>query len=368
MRATLATWKQVAVSCALVGVVFGAWLGHESLFARLGIASPRTADISVRTPSTVRVAIAEVAIARDDLALEAIGTGRARMSVDLRAESAGKIVELVLEANRRFAEGDVLLRLDDANTRLAVELARARLSDSQRTLDRFEQLYGRGAAAVSALDQARIDAEVARIELEIANEAFARRTLRAPFDGVSTLPDVHVGDWIDTDDVVATYDDRSTILVEFDVPELLLPRLALDMEVETGTAAAPGFSFSGIVTAIDSRLDPGSRAARVRVAIPNEDDRLRPGASFTVGLALPGDDFPAVPELALQFTRGGLHVWRIVEDKAEQVPVRLVRRRSGGVLVDGDLGPGDRVVVEGAQRLSPGRPVEIVMDPARRSS
>jgi Membrane-fusion protein len=111
------------------------------------------------------------------------------------------------------------------------------------------------------------------------------------------------------------------------------------------------------VVALDSRLDVNSRTARVRVALPNPDDALRPGASFAVRLELPGDVHPVVPELAVQFSRGDVYVWRVVDGAAEKVEARLVGRRDGDVLLDGPLQPGDRVVVEGAQRLSPGRAV-----------
>jgi multidrug efflux pump subunit AcrA (membrane-fusion protein) len=70
-----------------------------------------------------------------------------------------------------------------------------------------------------------------------------------------------------------------------------------------------------------------------------------------------------VPELALQWGRDGAHVWVVRDGQALQVPVRLVRRLDGSVLVDGALQPGEPVVVEGVQRLRPGRAVSV-LEPA----
>ena len=87
---------------------------------------------------------------------------------------------------------------------------------------------------------------------------------------------------------------------------------------------------------------------------------MRPGASFTVTLQLPGKTYPLVPELAVQFSRGTLHVWRIRNEKAEQVEIAMIRRQSGAVLVDGPLEAGDLVVVEGTQRLNDGAAVTVL--------
>ncbi|MEL6575267.1 MAG: efflux RND transporter periplasmic adaptor subunit, partial [Pseudomonadota bacterium] len=163
-------------------------------------------------------------------------------------------------------------------------------------------------------------------------------------------------------DEIARYDDRSVILVEVDIPEIALPRIRLGLAVSATTPSVPGQRFEGTVEAIDSQVDASNRTARLRVAIPNPDDTLRPGASFTVRLALPGDRYPSVPELAVQFSRGTVHVWRVAEGKAEKVPVEMVARRDGRVLVNGPLAPGERVIVEGTQRLRPGRAVSVQQD------
>ncbi|MEO1331050.1 MAG: efflux RND transporter periplasmic adaptor subunit [Pseudomonadota bacterium] len=366
MTAQMSLSRQVLLLGLLVLIAAGAWGGRGPILDAFGL----NADPSERTersarPAT-RVVTVGVVLKPDDLTLEAVGTGRAVRSVTLRTESAGKIVSMALAAGQRFEAGDALLTLDDAHEQLALSLAQARLAEARRDLERSEQLQGRGVAAVATLDQVRTATEVAEIEVAIARERLEDRTLRAPFEGVASIAEVEIGDWIDTDDVVARFDDRRTLLIEFDAPELLLPRIEVGMRVAVVSPTAPGAEIVGEVVAIDSRIDPTSRAARVRIAAPNEADRLRPGASFTVRLDLPGERYPLAPELALQFERTGLHVWRAVDGKAEKVPVTLIRRRVDGVLVDADLREGDRIVVEGAQRLSPGRAIEIATDPAGR--
>lgn len=159
---------------------------------------------------------------------------------------------------------------------------------------------------------------------------------------------------------MADFHDRSALYVDVALPEALLTRLKIGAPARLTTPSAPGRVFAGRIAEIDSRIDPASRTVALRVEAPNEDDLLRPGASFSVSLDLAGERYPAAPELAIQFSRGSLFVWRVVEGVAERVEVRLVRRRAGRVLVDAPLAAGDLVVIEGAQRLSPGETVEVL--------
>jgi len=288
--------------------------------------------------------------------------------VTLRAETSGKVAEMALAPGRRFRAGDVVVRLENTAQRLAVKLAETRLAEAERVLARYERLEGTGVAGSATLDERATAAELARIEVEQAREELADRTLRAPFDGVSGLPGLESGDRVESGDAIASFDDRSVLLVEFELPESLLARIEPGMAVSTTTPAVPDRRFAGAVSAIDSRIDPATRTARVRVAVPNEADLLRPGASFTVRLELPGARYPLVPELAVQFSRGALHVWRVRRGRAERVEVELVRRRAGEVLVDGPLAEGERVVVEGTQRLAPGKAVEVIGDDAGGST
>jgi len=352
--------KQIALSLLLIGAAAGLWLGREALLSHFGSEALSAPGRTARGGEGVPVIVKAVQEARDDLLVEVVGTGRAQRSITLRPEAAGKVVEMALASGRWFAKGDILLQLDDKDQRLALELAQSRLAEAERIRARYARLQSTGVAADARLDEVATAARIAAIELDQAREELADRSLVAPFDGVSGLPSAEVGDFIDSDDTITTFDDRRILLVEFELPEALQARVANGMAVTASTPAYGDRSFTGSVSAIDSRVDAQTRATRIRVAIPNEDDLLRPGASFSIRLALRGDPYPLVPELAVQFSGGTLHVWRVSEGKAEKVTVELVRRRAGEVLVKGPLREGDLVIVEGTQRLSPGKALRVI--------
>ena len=356
----LSIWLQLVICVGLGAAAYGAWQEKESLRGWLGIAAESSPSERSRTRAGVPVIIAPVTRATDVLVFQTVGTGDANQSVLLRSEVAGRVVDSALVAGQHFNKGDILLRLDDSEQQLALRLAETRLKDAERSRDRLEKLRASGTVSESAYENTSTAAELASLELQRAREAVKDRVVHAPFDGVAGLPAVEQGDRVEAGDRLASFDDREIIMVEFDLPETILARLDQRSRVTATSYVAPDRVFDGDVVSVDSRLDPTTRAAKVRVSIDNRKDLLRPGASFTLSLELPGRSFPVVPELALQFTSGSLYVWRIDDGKSQKVEVKLVRRRAGEVLVDGDLAEGDVVVIEGTQRLTPGRAVNVI--------
>lgn len=354
----------------LVALGGGAWVFRAELGTLwASVAAPAPQDTSAKNDAQgTPVITAPVRTEADNLTFSAIGTGFAARSVTLRAPVSGRVTDLSLSPDRAFAKDEILLQLDDTDERLAFELAEARLDRAEQERDRYRALQDTGAAAQTRLEQVETDFNVARIQMDQARADLEDRSLRAPFDGVTGIASVEVGDRVAAEDAVATFDDRGRILVEFDLPEAFLSRVDLGLTLTVTTPAVENQSFEGRITAVDSRVDPTTRSARVRATIDNGKDILRPGASFAVRVDLPGPDYPAVPELALQFSRDGLLVWRVTDGKAEAVPVRLIRRRAGLVIVDGALDPGDAVVVEGTQRLRPGVAVNVLNDQTGASS
>src|SRR5690606_29152753 len=84
---------------------------------------------------------------------------------------------------------------------------------------------------------------------------------------------------------------------------------------------------------------------------PNDDGKLRPGMSFSVSMSFPGESFPSVDPLAIQWSSEGAYLWKYVEAKVERVPVQIIQRNSDGVLVQAELTEGDQVVTQGVQQL-----------------
>lgn len=307
------------------------------------------------------VIVTPVSLTSNAAVVQAVGTGDAARAVMLYPEAAGQVTEILFGAGDFVKQGDPLLRLDSEDEELAVELARVHLQDARQQLDRYENTAPSGAVSTSEVDQARTAVSAAKIELAQAELALRKRTLKAPFGGVVGIPDVEAGDRVTTTSAIASLDDRSTLLVDFEVPEGFARGVHVGGGFEASTWALPGERFEGKVDSVASRIDAQTRTLRVRGRIENTEDVLRTGMSFNIRLPLQGQRTPSVPSISVQWDRRGAYVWRVADGRAERVEVNVLKREDQWILVEAPLSPGDHIVVEGVQRLQSGRMVDATV-------
>lgn len=370
-RRQLAGGLQLALLVLLLGGAGALWAGREqvsTVFAGFSGAEPDAKTGKGKKQRTVPVVVARVSERANDVIVGAIGTGRARRSVMLFPEATGEIRHVFVRSGTRLSKGQPILRLDSRDAELALKVAKTRLVEADRLMKRSEQLHKKKINSQANVDDARNLVDRAELELQQAEEALADREVKAPFDGVVGISKVELGDRISPSTPIVTIDDRSELIVEFEVPEQFLTQLAIGQKVAAQTPSFQGREFEGVIEDIDSRIDPTSRTVIVRAKIPNKQDLLRPGLSFVVDLTIPGKIYPTVHELALQWRKGISYVWQVRDQKAEKVPVRSVKRLNSTILIEGEISKDDLVVVEGVQRLRPGRPVQFSMpDPVPSS-
>lgn len=290
--------------------------------------------------------------------IESVGTSRAILSADLYPAASGEVVAVNLEPGKLVKKGDILVELDSREEKLAVRLASLKLEDAERLYDRYERSSDSGAVLPTTLDSARTAVELARVELESARIALQDRTIRAVFDGHVGSTDVDPGDRIGPDSLVTTLDDRSALLVSFDIPEQFIGTLSVGDSIELETwSAVP--AVTGEIVDIGSRISQTNRSFVARARVANDDDTLRPGMSFRVSAGVTGPRYATVAETALQWGADGAYLWAVVDSVAVRTPVQVIQRRDGRVLVDGEFAAELLVVVEGTQSVREGAAVEV---------
>ena len=290
--------------------------------------------------------------------VEAVGTSRAVLSAELHPEASGEVVAVNFEPGQLVRQGDVLVELDSREEKLAVNLAEIKLEDAERLYERYLRSADSGAVLPTTLDAARTAVETARLELEQAKIALTDRRIRAVFDGHVGVSEVDPGDRVGPETMITTLDDRSSLLVNFEVPEAYIGefRVGETIRLETWSKAMPG--LEGEVVDIGSRIDPRNRTFVARARVDNKDDLLRPGMSFRVAADVEGERYAVVAETAVLWGADGAYVWSIINGKATRKPVKVIQRREGRVLIDGDLDAGGIVVVEGTQNMRDGIDVD----------
>ena len=342
--------SQIVVTAALAAVLGAGWIwlaGSRD--------SAESSQGEARRGGATRVLVEPVALAEDRVVVRAVGTGDALKSAAIHPSVAGEVIEVRFKAEQRVGKGAVLVRLDDEHQRLALRLTQVALRKARRDVARLERLAASGHASRIRLDAAQTGLESASIRHAQAEADLADRTIVAPFPGFVGLTEVGVGDRVTDDTMIATLDDRSTILVDFNLSEDYAAKIRVGDTVTVRPSTSPGRRIEGTIFAMASRIEAASRSLRVRASIPNPDHSIRPGTSFEVEFAFTGRTYPRVREVAVMWSRDGAYLWRATGGKAEKVFVKLVRRDRGHILIDGPLKPGDLVVVEGVQGLRAGQ-------------
>jgi RND family efflux transporter MFP subunit len=183
-------------------------------------------------------------------------------------------------------------------------------------------------------------------------------TIRAPFAGIIGLTNIQIGDYIGAGTPIASLDDRTSLLVEFTVPESTAPMIKKGLPLRANLITRSGEVHEGMIDAVGTRIDPESRTLAVRGEIPNPTLALIPGSTFSISVRLPGQQTPLVPGLAVQWDRRGAYVWRLTASNAvERVDIAIVSRNGDRVMVDAELKAGEKVIFEGGDQLRAGQTV-----------
>ena len=293
--------------------------------------------------------------------VEAVGTLRANESVILRPEMQGRVEKILLDEGQPVTAGQPMVQLDDDQYRaeLAEAIANRDLSDANYR--RTEELIKRKVASVTDRDKAYAELHANEARVALKKEALSKMTLNAPFDGIAGLREVSVGDVVTPGQALMHVVDIDPIKVDFRVPELYVESVAPGQQLDVTLDAFPGERFHGEVYAIDPQIDVKGRSILIRATVPNAEGRLRPGLFARVELALKRfENAISVPEEAIVPQGDKQLVYRIVEGKADIVPVKLGIRRAAMVQILEGLKPGDVVITAGQIKLRPGAAVNPI--------
>ncbi|MBL28643.1 MAG: efflux transporter periplasmic adaptor subunit [Rhodospirillaceae bacterium] len=287
------------------------------------------------------------------------GHTAASRTLDVRTETAGRVVEIAVEEGSVVSKGDLLVRL-------AMDERRDRLEEAKATLHQRELEYEAGSklgekgyraevtVAGSAADLAAAKARVKEIELDIARPA-----IRAPFDGVIEAVPVEIGAVIAIGAEVATLVDLDPLKAVTNIPEQAIS------EVEVGTLGkvhlVSGAEVEGIVSYVSRVADTGTRTFRVELEVANADRHIPAG--MTGEISLPAGQVLAhkvTPALLSLSTDGVVGVKTVdPENRVVFHPATIVEDQPDGVWLGG-LPETIRVITVGQEFVDVGQAVRPV--------
>lgn len=306
--------------------------------------------------------------------VQAVGSLRSNESVVLRPEVPGRIAQIGFRDGQAVRKGQLLVALDAALNEAEVAKARAELALATSNQKRTDDLASKAFVSGAAQEQANSSVQVLEANLKLAEARLAKMRILAPFDGVAGIRTVSIGDYVKDGADLVNIEDVHTLKADFRLPERMLSQIKVGQVVEIVADALPNERFSGILDAINPRIDAGGRSLEMRARLANRGGLLRPGMFARMRVIVGSrDNALLVPEEAIVPSGEDFFVFRVVgkEDAGavvQRVRVRTGVRRDAKVEIVDGLAEGDRVVTAGMRLARDGQQVRVLPPDAAKKS
>jgi len=302
-------------------------------------------------------------------------------SISLQAKVAGYIQQQHVPDGSDVKEGDLLYTIDPREYQAALDQAKAQVQRDEAALtyarnnfDRGTSLAKSGFLAKDTFDQR--NSAVAQGEAALAMSQAAVKTaelnlgyteIRAPFNGrlgrnqasigtLITVGGAPLNSLVQLNPIYVSFNPSETDLVE-----IQKARASGKVRAEVLLPGETAGSHFGELTFVDNAVDQTTGTIRLKATFPNTEHRLWPGQFVNVTLTLTTQqDAIVVPAATVQTGQEGSYVFVIDHDKKAQMrPVSTGRAVGDLTVVTSGITAGERVVVDGQSRLSPGAAVDI---------
>lgn len=301
--------------------------------------------------------------------LKAVGSVRAVHAVNVSTDMAGIVSEIHFDSGQSVKKGALLVRLQADQETAQRHAAEARLQLAQLEVRRKQELQTKAALAPSEIDAAQNELSQAQAGVELAQALLARKTIRAPFDGLLGIRTISVGQFLNPGSTVVSMHSLDPVRVQFSLPQSQLSHAVLQRPVLIRIPDLRTEPWKGTLTALDSSLSDASRSLTVEATLPNPDHSLRHGMFVNVELPLPEEPGAfIVPASSVLYAPYGDSVYVVRDSQSpEGKPVKSVSQRTvqlgeargDQVRILKGLQEGDEIVTSGVFKLRPEAPVKI---------
>ena len=367
-------WGTILLLLLIVGG--GAWY-----WTHRDAASPRPRSGGGRPAEAVGVA----SVVKGDVPIiyDGLGTVTSLATVTVKTQINGQLTEVGFKEGQSVKRGDFLAQIDPRPYQVALEQAQgaldrdeALLKDAQIDLARYQKLNLQDSIARQQVDtqQALVHQDEGTIQTDKAQIDSAKLNLVychivSPVDGRVGLRQVDAGNYVQTSDTtgLVVITQVQPISVIFTQPEDRLPAIAArlragaTLSVSVYDRAGETLIAKGSVATTDNEIDTTTGTVKLRAMFSNDDLALFPNQFVNVKLLVDTlTDATVVPSAAIQLGAPGPFVYAVNAD--DTVSVRQVKPGPAAgdrTAVSSGVAPGDRVVVDGIDRLRDGAKIRI---------
>lgn len=337
-------------------------IGAALLGLTAGCSRKSSPEATARAGAAQAQVVEVTPVIRRDLeeTLTVVGSFEANESAELRPEIAGLVQAIYFEEGQTVKQGDLLMKIDDAELRAQFAQVEARFKLAELNVARSESLSETRTIPQSEYDRARSEYAAARAELDVLKLRIEKTSLRAPFDGVIGARTLSPGDYVTSGSILTTLNDLSRLKISFQVPERYLGKIraGTTFAIRTRQAEAAG-DITGEVYFVSPVIERTTRSSEVKGYVAKPPASLKPGMFANVEIVLDvRRGTLTVPEGAILTVSNGTQVIAVREAQGEKVaefvPVQVGLRTRGlaEITVAGEaLKEGQEVVGAGVGAL-----------------
>ncbi|MFY1666868.1 efflux RND transporter periplasmic adaptor subunit [Pseudomonas sp. Pseu.R1] len=366
-----------AVTVLAVSLAVGAWT--------------LTRPAPKKTTASIAVPVQVINVVREDVPryVTGIGSVLSLQSVVIRTQVDGILTRLMVKEGQQVKIGDLLATIDDRSIRAALEQAKAQLSQSQAQLDvaevdlkRYKLLTVDNSISKQQFDQQQalvnqLKATVLgnQASINASQVQLSYTQIRSPVTGRVGIRNVDEGNFLRVTDANGLFSvtQIDPVSVEFSLPQQMLPTLH-DLLASPTPAKVNAYMGDGVtgtllgegkLTLIDNQVAATTGTIRAKAIFDNTAEKLWPGQLVSVRIQTAIErDALKVPPQVVQRGIEQHYVFRVIGDKVEVVPVKVLYQNSDLVLISG-VSANDVLVSDGQSRLKDGAHIEVVKaDPA----
>ena len=292
--------------------------------------------------------------------INTVGHMRANAMVVIKSEISGRIAELLFTEGGTVKKGDLIIRFEDAEHRAAVQIAEGEHENAKANLERISKLHEQKVESNKKLDEANATMKITEGKLLQAKANLEKANIKAPFDGTIGIMNISAGAFVQGATDLVTVVDNKSVKVTFKVPEKNVHDIGVGQVVEVKVSAFKDQVFTGMIEAVDAKVEQESHSVQVKGVIPNPDNLLREGLFANVSLIV-GEkgNTMTVDESSIERMGEIEYVWVVERGRAEKRRVLTGARENGQVEIVAGLQPGQIVVTSGQIKLSDGAKVKI---------
>lgn len=252
--------------------------------------------------------------------LPSIGNIKGFKEIDLRFQAAGIIESVNFEEGEQIQEGDIIASLQQKDALLKLKYAEVELNKNKK-------LFEIGAIAPIKIEQAKLEYESAKSELDKTN-------IYAMENGYMGPKSMDVGSYVNpsTNDNIGKFVATDKVYAEFNIIEKDMPTIQLGQKVDIFADAYPGKQFSGTVDKISPIIEGRSRTMMIKVELDNKEHLLKPGL-FVRAIIYTYDkkDVIVMPTSAMRKKEADLYVYVVhkEEPKAKAVEDKPKAKKTG---------------------------------------